>query len=330
MQDKKNDIVVSVCITAYNHGKYIAQALDSVFSQDVDFNYEVVVGEDCSPDNTRDILLTYKAKYPDKLKLLLHEKNLGGRLNVITTLKNCTGKYIAMLDGDDYWIDNQKLKIQIEAMEKHPECHMSFHPAEARIDMAEHGKVIARHAHAEKIFTPSEVILGGGGFSPTVGTIFRREVIGEVVGSKLFRDVPVGDYFMQILGSLNGGALYIDRVMAVYRRGIEESWTHAMKDIDKKVNFFHALIKSLNDLNEQLEGQYHDEIEQMKSKQYFQMARFYFNNHMFKEFRASIVSSYKTRKLDSNFYAIYYHLRFFPWLINLLRKLPVRAKKDVV
>lgn len=326
-ENHNDDIVVSVCITAYNHGKYIAQALDSILMQEVDFRYEIVVGEDCSTDNTRQILLAYKEKFPDKFKLLLHEKNMGAKKNVITTLKNCSGKYIAMLDGDDYWIDPKKLQIQIDLMERFPECHMSFHPAEARIENAESGKVIARHAKKNKIFTASEVILGGGGFSPTGATIFNREVIDNL--PEFFEETPVGDYYMQILGSVHGGALYIDRVMSVYRQGIEGSWSHEMKniDIDKKIKLHHAYMKALHDLDAHLNKKYHTEFEQKRSGYYYYMAIFYLKNNMYKEFKQNMELSFNTYPLRSLSYVLLYCLRFFPKLLLNLKKFNVKRKR---
>lgn len=319
MQEYQNDdIIVSVCLTAYNHGKYIAQALDSILMQEVGFKYEIVVGEDCSPDNTREILLDYKAKYPDKLKLLLHEKNMGGKKNVMTTLKNCSGKYIAMLDGDDYWIDPKKLQIQIDLMESYPDCHMSFHPAEARIDNAETGKVIAKHANKNKIFSTSEVILGGGGFTPTASTIFHREVIDNL--PDFFVGTTVGDYYMQVLGSLNGGALYIDRVMSVYRQGVEGSWSTSLKniDIDRKVKWHHDSIKSLNELNKYLDFNYQKEFDQRISNHYYRMSILYLKNDLYKEFRKNIELSYNLHAFKSFKFFILYYLRLFPKFIKYL------------
>lgn len=113
---------VSVVLIAYNHGKYIKKALDSIFMQQTDFEFEVVVGEDCSTDNTRAILLEYKAAYPDRMTLLFREKNLGRpTLNVYQTIMACSGEYVAFLEGDDYWTDAHKLAEQVGFLRDHPE-----------------------------------------------------------------------------------------------------------------------------------------------------------------------------------------------------------------
>lgn len=111
---------LSVCFITYNHEPYLRQSLDSVLAQKTDFPFEIVVGEDCSTDNTRAILLEYKEKYPDKIKLLFREKNLGcPTLNVYQTSMECRGDYIAYLEGDDYWTDDNKLQKQVDFLDAH-------------------------------------------------------------------------------------------------------------------------------------------------------------------------------------------------------------------
>lgn len=115
------EIMVSVVFITYNHEKYVRKALLSVLEQETDFPFEVIVGEDCSTDNTRAILLELKEQYPEQVKLLFREKNLGRpTLNVYQTSMACTGKYVAYLEGDDYWTDHKKLQKQVDFLETHP------------------------------------------------------------------------------------------------------------------------------------------------------------------------------------------------------------------
>ena len=117
-----NEPYLSVVFITYNHERYIRQALDSVLMQKTDFPFEIVVGEDCSTDHTRDILNEYKEKYPDQIRLLYREKNLGRpTLNVYQTAMECKGKYMAFLEGDDFWTDPEKLQKQVRFLEEHDE-----------------------------------------------------------------------------------------------------------------------------------------------------------------------------------------------------------------
>ena len=123
---------VSVSVTAYNHEKYIAQAIDSILMQEVDFEYEIIIGEDYSADNTRNIVIDFQRRYPDKIKLILPQENLGYGGNKIfdQTLQVSRGEYVALLDGDDYWTSPHKLRKQVDFLDSHPECSMCFHNAQ--------------------------------------------------------------------------------------------------------------------------------------------------------------------------------------------------------
>lgn len=112
--------VLSVLFITYNHERYIRQSLDSILMQKTGFDYEIVVGEDCSTDGTRRILDEYKVKYPDRIRLLYRNRNYGRpTLNVYETAMACRGKYIATLEGDDFFTDEYKLQKAVDFLEKH-------------------------------------------------------------------------------------------------------------------------------------------------------------------------------------------------------------------
>lgn len=113
--------LVSVFVMVYNHEKYISDTLNGILMQLVDFDYEIVVGDDCSSDYSRDILLSYTKKYPKKFNLLFQEMNIGAANNQKSILSACTGKYIAFCEGDDYWIDPLKLQKQVDIFLKYPD-----------------------------------------------------------------------------------------------------------------------------------------------------------------------------------------------------------------
>lgn len=118
MKDPK----LSVILITYNHEKYIENALDSVLSQVTDFPFEIVIGDDCSPDDTKNIIREYRDKYPDIIRIVHREKNTGRpTLNVYETTMKCRGDYLAYLEGDDYWTDSDKLQKQMDFLNEHPE-----------------------------------------------------------------------------------------------------------------------------------------------------------------------------------------------------------------
>ena len=121
------DVKVSVHMITYNHERFIAQAIEGVLMQQTDFAVELVIGEDCSTDGTRAIVRRYGERYPERIRLLLQERNLGARANALATLNACRGQYIALCEGDDYWTDPTKLQKQVDFLESHPECSLCFH-----------------------------------------------------------------------------------------------------------------------------------------------------------------------------------------------------------
>src|SRR5206468_1692068 len=113
-------MLASVLMITYNHEAFISQAIESVLSQETDFDFELVIGEDCSPDATRRIVQSYERSYPHRVRPLYHERNVGMGNNLLQSYQACSGDYIAVLEGDDYWSDRRKLQKQVNFMENHP------------------------------------------------------------------------------------------------------------------------------------------------------------------------------------------------------------------
>lgn len=114
-------IQVSVICVTYNHEKYIEQALDSILMQKTDFSFEILIGEDCSTDSTREILKRYEKEYPNRFQMYYRDKNLGATKNEYELFMNAKGKYIAALELDDIWTDPLKLQKQYNFLESHQE-----------------------------------------------------------------------------------------------------------------------------------------------------------------------------------------------------------------
>ena len=110
---------LSILVVTYNQEQYIRQCLDSIIGQNVNFDYEVIIGDDCSTDNTSAILDEYAAKYPF-IYVYHHPKNMGHVKNWECCLNRCQGEYIAILEGDDYWLDANKLQRQVDYLDAHP------------------------------------------------------------------------------------------------------------------------------------------------------------------------------------------------------------------
>lgn len=130
--------VVSVYMVTYNHESYIRQAIDGVMMQKTDFEFELVIGEDCSTDRTREICFEYQKKYPDKIRVIWWHENVskyGG--NKRRTIAHCRGEFLAFCEGDDYWTDSLKLQKQVNLMRQYPSAGLCLTSAEI---LQENGK----------------------------------------------------------------------------------------------------------------------------------------------------------------------------------------------
>jgi glycosyltransferase involved in cell wall biosynthesis len=117
---------VSVMMITYNHAPYISRAIEGVLQQETNFPFELVIGEDCSTDDTREIVFEYQKKYPNIIRIITSEKNVGMQKNAYRTGKACRGRYLAFCEGDDYWHVPYKLKKQVDYLESNPECGLVY------------------------------------------------------------------------------------------------------------------------------------------------------------------------------------------------------------
>lgn len=124
---ERDDILLSIGMLTYNHEKYVRQALEGILLQKTKFRFEVIVGDDCSTDGTQEILQEYRKNYPEIFRLVLREKNIGATKNNYDLKHRAKGKYFACLEGDDYWTDENKLQIQVDFLEAHPEYIACVH-----------------------------------------------------------------------------------------------------------------------------------------------------------------------------------------------------------
>lgn len=228
--------VVSVLMLAYNHEAYLHQAIEGALQQQTDFPFEILIGEDCSQDRTRAVALHYQEACPERLRVVVSERNVGAMDNLMRVMRLCRGSIIAICEGDDYWIDPHKLAQQVRILRERPEVGIVFHSTWFTFDENEalEGPYVA--GHGDKLFSPREVIAGGGGFMPTPSIVFRKEAMRKMPPG-LLKGAPMADFPIQIYAAAGGGAYYIDKPMSVYRRGHPQSWNYTMKNVDRVRDF---------------------------------------------------------------------------------------------
>lgn len=203
---------VSICMITYNQEKFIAQAVESVLMQRLSFGYELVIGEDCSQDKTREIVTAYARRHPDQIRVLLSEKNLGAVQNFMRTYSACRGQYVAILDGDDFWTSPYKLQKQVNFLDARPEYSGCFHAV--TMIPEESGMWRVHPPGKKKIYTIEDYIEGCIIAAPC-STMFRNRLIGNL--PYWFDNISWSDWPWQLFHAERGPVGYIDEVMAVYR-----------------------------------------------------------------------------------------------------------------
>ncbi len=227
----RNDIVlepfqpkVSVMMITYNHEKFIAQAIEGVLRQKTAFPIELVIGEDCSTDRTREIVLAFQNRHPDIIRALTPQTNLGMGRNCVETIKACRGEYIAICEGDDYWTDPEKLAKQAALLDAHPEHVLCFHRVTAFEDATSEEKYDYPPPDNRKpICTHEELITFN--CIQTCSAMFRRGAVPDF--GEEFLNLKMGDFPLFILLTRHGSAAYLDDNMARYRLHVHGAWSSA-------------------------------------------------------------------------------------------------------
>ncbi len=234
-------MMVSVNMLAYNHGKYIGQAIDSILMQKTNFDYEIIIGEDCSKDETRKIVLDYQEKYPDKIRLLLHKSNVGMMQNFTDTIKMCIGKYIALLEGDDFWSDPYKLQMQVEFLEKHDEFGLVHTDADVLFEKT--GNIIKRYNFAKEWYIPEGYIfdeLLPRMFIKTLTVMFRSALTKKYLEEVDSIHWTIGDHPLFIYISKFSKVKYFNYSTGVYRIIKKSATQHT--SLEQKITFMEGLL----------------------------------------------------------------------------------------
>lgn len=238
--------LVDVNLVTYNHEKFVARAIESVLEQKTNFDYRLIIGDDCSTDTTQSIIKDYAQQYPERIHTMLASEHRGiqhkDRVG-IEVLRLSTAKYVALLDGDDYWTDPNKLQRQVDFLERHTECSLCFHNAEMFYDDDSQPPTNLRPPDQKEISTVEDVLNGMVPLPCTV--LFRNSFL---VLPDNFHKVTNADWLMIVLLAEHGCIGYINEVMAAYRVHAEGIWSRltAQERTDAHINTYRAINEHLN------------------------------------------------------------------------------------
>lgn len=222
------EVCVSIVMITYNHEPFIAKAIEGVLMQKCNFPIKIIIGEDCSTDKTRQICKEYALKYSE-ITLLDSVKNIGMMPNFNRTLQSCTGKYIALCEGDDYWTDPLKLQKQIDFLEVNPEYSLTvggFIKLEENTCITKEIIIKIQNTETVKVgYSFSLIDTEKSWITKTLTAVFRNDIlsINELSKYKYGRDINL---FYHLLKNEHRG-FYFTEIMGVYR--VHEGGVNSMK-----------------------------------------------------------------------------------------------------
>jgi glycosyltransferase involved in cell wall biosynthesis len=213
---------VSIAVLTYNHERYVAQALQGAVTQRTNFPFEIVVAEDCSTDRTRDIVLQFQAAHPGLIRSILNPVNIGADANVKNLIASCKGEYIALLEADDAWTSEDKLQLQVDFLDSHPECSICYHPV---LHVFEDGSkppaVIP--PRSKPIATIEDLLTSQGNFIPTCSVMFRSGPHTRI--PDWTRELGFADWPLHVMNARAGHIGFLPQCMGIYRAHSGGTWS---------------------------------------------------------------------------------------------------------
>lgn len=236
--------LVSVLVITYRHETVLAECIEGIASQKVDFPIEIVIAEDNSPDATRDVAVRLQRKYPHLVRVVFTADNKGGTTNSVFGIAMCRGAFIAPCDGDDFWIDDDKLARQVAALRRLPNVDMAFtsgyrlYPDGRREPDWDWGD-------AERVVSARELFSTLGWTAPPASLMFRADVPRNL--PDFFESTAFGDFTIILAGSVRGGAFYDPARAICYRLAHPSSFTLSVDNATRRdrIRFFEGAIRQL-------------------------------------------------------------------------------------
>lgn len=263
---------ISVCFITYNHIKYIEKALDSILSQQTNFSFEIVIGDDCSTDGTSEIVKKYADKYPHIIRAYIHPENLTryglpGKYNFTHAFYQCRGEYVIHIEGDDYYTDDLKFQKQATYLDGHPELSACFHNALMCFEDGSGRENYNINPPDQKTLITVYDLLAEREiwFMATASVMIRKSVIGDRFPDWFFK-TKSGDIPLYVILSDHSPIGYLPEVMSVYRRN-----TAGLSYTDNNFDwgFLQNRIEMYENLNRHTGGKYAAQIYPFLSEYYY-------------------------------------------------------------
>jgi len=285
---------VSVLVITYNHDKYIRETLDSALRQKTSFDFEIVVGDDHSQDNTPAILNEYQLRYGTQIRLLLHKSNVGPWENHRHVFNACRGEYVAMLDGDDYWTSNDKLQRQVDVLEQNPDCPMCCHNVRRLFDASNELSEPLFNAEVDRYLSCKDLLQSSPAI--TSSTLYRRSAAASV------DDIPkilLTDRARALaVAHRYGDIAYLCDTMGIWRvheRGVLNT-RQQLGTVDRRIKARKVDIEYFETINSYTHYQYQPLISRQVVWQYYALAWNYARRRKWREMFQQIRNGFQFTK----------------------------------
>jgi glycosyltransferase involved in cell wall biosynthesis len=246
---------VSVLMLAYNHERFIEQAIASVLEQQTDFDYEILIGEDGSSDATGRIVRQLQAAHPEKVRAILRETNIGMQRNFIETYRACRGQYVAFLDGDDFWTSPAKLQKQVDFLDRRPDYALCFHNALTLSEIADRPECLVVPADVTALtFELHDILIGNP--IPSCSLVVRNGLIAKF--PEWVDRIQGIDWIFGVLNAQYGKIGYLPECLARYR--VHEGGAWSMRPMRERTE---VLLEIYRGFLETLDNKYHRLIKTM-------------------------------------------------------------------
>lgn len=259
-----NSIKVSVSVLCYKHAKYLRQCLDAILNQKVNFRYEIVIGDDCSNDGSAEIISEYKEKYPDIIVPLINDVNVGASKNSFNIKLHCRGEYISTCEGDDFWINDQKLQRQVDFLDSHPEYSAVATNSVSVNPEGENPRILLLPRQVNKTYTMKDYLRHGMIIHGNT-IMYRNHRLEENDKYKKLRfsEPTMGDVISRIIFYDRGPIFVLSDVTHAHRSGANDVTSFSAQQKTKLLYYTKMYFRIVDNLMEYFEGKY--DLNELKS-----------------------------------------------------------------
>ena len=273
-----SEVLVSVTMITYNHVDFIREAIEGVLMQECNFEFELVISNDNSPDNTDEIIQNILNTHPkaNKIRYFNHNPNLGVVPNFLYTFEVSKGNIIAICEGDDYWTDKHKLQKQVDYLNDNPNIVFSFHHSKRFVqNTGEFFPYIGLEQFKDKEVIPKHLLFKrGGGTFPTASVVFRKSILENL--PDYFYSFGVGDTPLFLLAISKGSIGYQSDSMSVYRTS-DVNWSASNEVFSTKMNNYTKKINAYDEYNSFTNKKFDKELRLTTSHMTYQVIFGFYN-----------------------------------------------------